>query len=443
MARAAIGFGANLGDREKALSGALGALGRLPGTRVVAASCPREYAAEGGPPQPAFLNAAALLETGLTPEDLLAALHRIEAEHGRRRRDPWGPRTLDLDLLLYDDAVRRGPRPVLPHPRMVGRGFVLEPLSEIAPDLVHPVLRKTVWDLLDGWRRRRAAPPGEARILLGLAAWEEFRRGARSDGRTLGFVPTMGALHEGHLSLLRVARAECGVAVASVFVNPLQFGPGEDFGAYPRDLEGDARLCRSVGAHAVFTVTDAEMYPPGHATFVTVEGLSDGLCGKFRPGHFRGVATVVAKLLNIVRPDRAYFGQKDAQQAVVIRRLAADLDFPVEIGVLPTVREADGLAMSSRNAYLRGDERTRALCLSRALGRGMDLVETGERDAARVRAGMESVIRETPGAALEYVELVDPDSLRPVSRIEAPTLAAIAARVGKTRLIDNATLYPA
>jgi pantoate--beta-alanine ligase len=252
----------------------------------------------------------------------------------------------------------------------------------------------------------------------------------------------MGALHEGHLSLVRAARAESDRVLVSVYVNPAQFSPGEDLAAYPRDLEADLRGVGEAGGDAVATFTDDEIYPPGFATTVEVAGLTEGLCGSARPAHFRGVTTVVTKLFNLVRPHRAYFGQKDAQQAAVIRRMTADLDFGVEIRVLPTVREKDGLAMSSRNAYLDPAERKRALCLVRALARAKTMAEEGERDGKTLREAMAAVVRDVGGetAVVDYIEIVDPETFAPLDRIEGAALAALAVRVGPARLIDNMTL---
>jgi len=278
----------------------------------------------------------------------------------------------------------------------------------------------------------------EPELLEGVQAVTAWRRRLPS-GRTLGFVPTMGALHDGHLSLVRAAKAENDLVLASIYVNPIQFGPGEDIEAYPRNLVEDLRRVAEAGGDAVATFQDREMYMPGYSTYVDVEGLTEGLCGAGRPGHFRGVTTVVTKLFHLVRPDRAYFGRKDAQQAGVIRRMTEDLAFGIEIRVMPIVREQDGLAMSSRNAYLSGDERKRAACLYRALCRARDAASGGERDAEALKGLMEGVIREEGGGSvrIDYVEIVNPESFRPVEKLEVRALAALAVQVGPARLIDN------
>jgi len=263
-------------------------------------------------------------------------------------------------------------------------------------------------------------------------------RAARLAGKRIALVPTMGALHEGHLSLVRAARAGSDVVAASIFVNPTQFGPNEDLAKYPRSFERDCQLLEQEGVDFVFAPSVEEMYPSGvAATWVIVEGLSEKLDGKSRPGHFRGVTTVVSKLFHIVEPDRAFFGQKDAAQVANIRRMVRDLNLPVEIVVCPIVRETDGLAMSSRNAYLNPEDRKRALVLHRSLEFVRRLVEAGERDAAKLAsAGREEITRES-GVRLDYFEIVNPDTLEPVADISGGALAAVAAYVGTTRLIDN------
>src|SRR5579864_1067435 len=262
---------------------------------------------------------------------------------------------------------------------------------------------------------------------------------AKQGGKRLGFVPTMGALHEGHLSLVRAAREKCDVVAASVFVNPKQFGPNEDFAKYPRDLERDSKLLAHEGVALLFAPTAEEMYPAGAETVVYVEGLSERLCGRSRPRHFRGVTTVVAKLFNIVEPDAAFFGQKDAAQLAIIRRMARDLNIPVEIVGCPIVREPDGLAMSSRNAYLSPAERPHALALSRALRQMEENFAAGERDANKLIAAGKAVLAQQPVVKLDYLEIVDPATLEPVQDASG-ALVAIAAFVGNTRLIDNAIL---
>jgi pantoate--beta-alanine ligase len=266
-------------------------------------------------------------------------------------------------------------------------------------------------------------------------------RDARRAERTIGLVPTMGALHEGHLSLVRAARAENDVVVVSLFVNPTQFNEAADLDAYPRDEARDAGAAAAEGADLLFAPSAAEVYPPGFATTIRVAGLTEHLEGEHRGvAHFEGVATVVCKLLNMAQPDVAYFGQKDAQQAAVIRRLVRDLDIPVRIAVEPTVREPDGLALSSRNVHLKGADRERALALRRALDAAAETVAAGERDPHAIeRAGRAAMAR--LGVEAEYVALVRPDDLRPVERIDGDVLVAVAARVGPTRLIDNTILH--
>jgi pantoate--beta-alanine ligase len=266
--------------------------------------------------------------------------------------------------------------------------------------------------------------------------------GLRRGGRRIGLVPTMGFLHEGHLSLIRIARAHSNVVVVSIFVNPTQFGPNEDLAKYPRDFERDEVLCRQAGADIVFYPSAEDLYLPAHSVYVVEESLSRGLCGATRPGHFRGVATVVAKLFNIVRPDVAVFGEKDGQQLRVIRRMTRDLNFPVEIVPGPTVREPDGLAMSSRNAYLSPGERRQALCLRRALDRAEQMARNGERDAGKIRAAMQQVVAEAPLAKVDYIEIVDDATLEPVPTLDRPALTALAVFIGRTRLIDNTVLNP-
>lgn len=265
----------------------------------------------------------------------------------------------------------------------------------------------------------------------------EFRVERASLG-DLGFAPTMGYLHEGHISLMKRAKEECGAAAASIFVNPTQFGPNEDLSRYPRDLPRDLSLLEAAGVDLVFTPEPAEMYPEGFDTSITVGGVSEGLEGGSRPGHFNGVATVVAKLLNIVQPTRAYFGQKDAQQAAVIRKLALDLSIPAQIVICPTVREPDGLAMSSRNVYLSPADRQSARVLFRALTLARILVERGERKAEAVREAMRRTIAEEPSAEVDYVSLTDNLTLKEIDdRLSGEVLASMAVRFGKTRLIDN------
>lgn len=274
------------------------------------------------------------------------------------------------------------------------------------------------------------------KILATISETRATCRAAKNRGR-LGLVPTMGALHDGHLSLVRAAKEQCKVVAVSLFVNPTQFGPNEDLSKYPRTFERDQELLRKEGVDFLFAPTVAEMYPAGATTFVNVEGLSEKLDGKSRPGHFRGVTTVVSKLFHIVEPDRAFFGQKDAAQVAVIRRMVRDLDLPVEIVVCPIVREADGLALSSRNVYLDAARRKSALVLSRSLARVQDEFDRGQRDAARLIATGKQIFAEEPSVRLDYFEIVDPETLDPVAQITRPTLVAVAAFVGTTRLIDN------
>ena len=277
-----------------------------------------------------------------------------------------------------------------------------------------------------------------------IAQARDAVRAARQAGRVVGFVPTMGALHEGHARLIYEARAETDYVVVSIFVNPTQFGPSEDFDRYPRTFDLDRRCCETAGADLIFLPSATEIYPNGGAasTYVEVPGISERLEGAVRPGHFRGVATVVLKLFQIVAPDLAFFGQKDFQQQVVIRRMVADLNLPVSIRTVPTVRDADGLALSSRNRYLDRDERQAATVLSRALGRAVAAVRAGERDAERVRQVLRETVESEVLARLDYAEVADTDSLDRLAVLEPGrrAVALLAVRIGATRLIDNAIL---
>lgn len=265
----------------------------------------------------------------------------------------------------------------------------------------------------------------------------------RRDGSRIGLVPTMGYLHEGHLSLVRESAARSAVTVVSIFVNPVQFGANEDFSTYPRDFERDCQLCREAGVAVVFAPAAEAMYAADRSVLIEERSLAAGLCGASRPGHFAGVCTVVAKLFNIVRPDLAVFGQKDAQQLAVIRRMVRDLDFQVEIIGAPIMREADGLAMSSRNVYLSEAERAQALGLNRVLAFAAGQVRDGQRDAVRLRTAMTAFLAGGyPGVEVDYIAIVDGSTLVPQAEVEGGTLLALAARVGRTRLIDNLTLEP-
>ena len=278
-----------------------------------------------------------------------------------------------------------------------------------------------------------------------IAETREALQPIRGQRRRIGLVPTMGALHEGHLSLIRASRQAGDYTVVSIFVNPTQFGPLEDLAEYPRPIEQDRKLCAELGVDLLFHPGMQEMYPREGAVLVHPTRISEGLCGAFRPGHFDGVATVVAKLFNIVQPDAAYFGQKDAQQAVVIRRMVEDLEFPIEIVVCPTVREPDGLAMSSRNKYLSPTQRKQATCLYRALSKAAEMIQHGEIESEVVVAAMRELIvsaepADLPRPQIDYIEIVDPDSLTPMHQTTQPVLIALAVHIGPARLIDNTTV---
>jgi pantoate--beta-alanine ligase len=274
-------------------------------------------------------------------------------------------------------------------------------------------------------------------ILTSAAEVTAVSKEAHRAGKRVGFVPTMGALHQGHISLVRTARTQSDVVITSVFVNPTQFGPKEDFSKYPRNPEKDSAMLSAEKTDYLFLPAGEEMYPPGATTWVTVQGLSDKLDGGSRPGHFNGVTTVVANLFNIVQPDLAFFGQKDAAQVAIVKKMVRDLNFDVQIIVCPIIREADGLAMSSRNAYLNPEQRKQALVLYRSLMRVQTLADQGEGSSARLKVAGEQVMAEEPAVKLDYFEIVDRDTLEPVADISSGALVAVAAYVGSTRLIDN------
>ncbi len=280
------------------------------------------------------------------------------------------------------------------------------------------------------------------KLVTSVAQLREILAGVRREGKRIGLVPTMGALHEGHLSLVRASKAECDCTVVSIYVNPSQFGPGEDLDRYPRTLEADLEALACCGAELAFVPADGEVYRAGHATWVEVGSVAEPLEGRCRPGHFRGVATIVLKLLNMVGPNVAYFGQKDYQQALVIRRMVEDLDVPVEIRICPIIREPDGLALSSRNAYLSPDARRRSLVLCKSLHLAGELIDQGQRNARVIAQRMRQVITTAEDAQIDYIALVDPNTLEPVDEITGPTLATLAVKIENTRLIDNCLLEP-
>ena len=263
----------------------------------------------------------------------------------------------------------------------------------------------------------------------------------KSQGKTIGFVPTMGYLHEGHLSLVRESIKKADSTVVSVFINPAQFGPTEDFEDYPRDMKRDSEILEKEGVDYLFVPEVKEMYPEGYKTYVEVCGFQDRLCGRSRPGHFRGVSTVVLKLFNIVNPDFSFFGQKDAQQAIILEKMVQDLDLEVKIEILPIIREEDGLALSSRNTYLNTEERRAALVLSESLGEAQKMIEKGEKDVESIISRMKEIIKGEPLAKIDYIEIVDIDNLNPLTSIGKKVLVALAVFIGKVRLIDNVIVH--
>lgn len=275
------------------------------------------------------------------------------------------------------------------------------------------------------------------RIIKTVAEMRTCSYQLHAEEKVIGFVPTMGFLHEGHLSLIRESKRIADATIVGIFVNPAQFGPNEDYNRYPRDIEGDTRKCNEIGADILFLPSVNDIYPKGHRTFVEVEGLSSKLCGIFRPNHFRGVATIVTKLFNIIRPEKAFFGQKDFQQTLIIKRLASDLNLGSDIIVMPTVRGSDGLAMSSRNSYLSIAERASARSMYRSLMLAEELIISGEISAKEIRDKMESFIANEESLQVEYISISDPETLEEVERIEGNVLIAVAVCIGKTRLIDN------
>ena len=275
------------------------------------------------------------------------------------------------------------------------------------------------------------------KIIDSISRMSTLVRILKKEGKSIGFVPTMGYLHEGHLSLVKTARKHNDIVVMSIFVNPLQFGPAEDLDKYPRDFKHDEELARSAGADVIFCPLAKDMYPAGYSTYVNVEALTDNLCGSSRPGHFRGVTTVVTKLFGIVKPDMAYFGQKDAQQAIIIKKVVEDLNMGIEVKILPTVREMDGLAMSSRNSYLTGTDRKDATILYQSLEKAEELIKLGERESKKIIKMVQAMIEAKPAAKVEYIAIVDTRELKNVNTISGEVLIALAISIGKTRLIDN------
>jgi len=440
MAICLLGLGSNLADRVGNLVQALHLLRRQ--VQVLRFSSLHETRPVGGPAgQANYLNGAAVVATDRFPGELLAILRDIETQLGRERAQCWGPRTIDLDLLLYDQQVIHSPELTVPHPRMHERRFVLAPAAEIAADLRHPVQQATIVELLARLPPPAAGDP-KLRVFTSIGPMQSETLRLRRQGRRVGLVPTMGALHPGHLSLVQVARERADVVVATIFVNPTQFGPNEDFSKYPRTLDADLQALSAAGCDLAFVPARDEMFHADSSTFIDPSAVSQPLEGVCRPGHFRGVATIVLKLFLIIPAHVACFGQKDYQQAQVIRRMVADLNVPIEIVVCPIVREPDGLAMSSRNRYLSPAEHRQALALPSALDEAERLVDAGQVESEAIVAAMRNILLAAGITRIDYVALADPESLVEVPRIEGRAVALLACFVGATRLIDNRLLGP-
>jgi len=439
MAACLLALGSNQGERIANLLAALTELRNHPAISVKRVSSFLETRPVGGPSgQSNYFNAAAIVETQLAPAELIVELLKIEKKLGRERSERWGPRTIDLDVLLYGDLVIELPEITVPHPRMKVRPFVLTPAAEIAADWIHPTSQKTIGQLLASLPdasgdlgHRVITSPGDIQ-----AAVLELRR----QGRRVALVPTMGALHAGHLSLVNIARQHAEIVVATIFVNPTQFGPHEDFAKYPRTLDADLQALSDAGCNLVFVPSQADIYPPGFSSHIEPPAVARPLEGTCRPGHFRGVATVVLKLFHLVPAHVACFGQKDFQQLLVIRRMVEDLSLPIEIVSCPIVREPDGLAMSSRNRYLSPAERQQALAIPQALDRAAQLAAAGEKNAAAIVTQMHSILKQAGIDRIDYASIADPETLTDLTSLNGPAVALIAAHVGKTRLIDNRLL---
>jgi len=450
--RAFVALGANEAHPRRHLTSALEALDR-DGLRV--AACSRlgwsPYARAAGPDADVapVLNAVAEIRTDLDAPTLHRHLHDLEDAHGRAR-DGRASRALDLDLLTHGDTTCAGPDLTLPHPRCLERAFVLRPWAEIAPRFVVPGTDRTVVEhaaALAGDPDRTFAPAFPAppcvrgtdvvvlRDRAALDAWRVQQRG------TVGVFMTLGALHAGHAALVRRAVAACDVVVVTLFVNPLQFAPGEDLARYPRTFEADLTVLRSEGVAAVYAPPPADLYPPGFATQIVPAGAALGFEGARRPAHFAGVATVVAKLWQRTRAHKSYFSRKDAQQLAVLQQVRRDLDLGVEIVACPLVREVDGLALSSRNRFLSPPDRARALHLSAAL-EALYVRAAGTPDAPPVEAERVAAELAAAGLRVEYVAVVDAGTLAPLTAWHGPALAIAAVRVGDVRLIDNRWIAP-
>lgn len=458
-ARIFLALGSNATDAEARLHAALAALDRGP-VRVVSAAryVSGPYVTETGEPDlvaAPVCNTVVEVRSSLDPEALLVRLQEIETEAGRVRagdmRAGAANRTLDLDLLAYADLCCESASLTLPHPRFAARAFVLGPWEEIAPDFLvsvagvgtAPVVAHAATLRRDHPERFAALCPAAAPRFADRAAAcvvletrAELDAWRRAQPGVVGLVPTMGALHAGHASLVQRAAAECDAVVVTLFVNPLQFAPGEDLARYPRTLQADCELLARHGADAVYTPAPEDLFPTDFATLIEPGGAAEGLEGAARPGHFRGVATVVVKLWTRTRPDRGYFGRKDAQQLAVLRQVVRDLDLPGEVVACPTVRAPDGLARSSRNRYLSEEQRELATTLSAALADLAERAAVGEVDCGSLgRLAIEWL--ERAGLGVDYLALVDPNSMQPLTTLREAALAVAAVRLGEVRLLDN------
>ncbi|MEC7725753.1 MAG: pantoate--beta-alanine ligase, partial [Planctomycetota bacterium] len=421
-----IALGSNVGDRERHLDQGLRGLRAAPGVEVVRVSSWIETAFVGdGPEQGPFLNGAAELRTTLSPTALLGVMRALEQEAGRASPHPRNhPRELDLDLIFFGDERIDQRELQVPHPRWHEREFVCAPLRELGVDVEA--------------RPRDVRPEvihDAGALTTRVAEWA-------AGGCSIGLVPTMGSLHDGHASLIRAARAQCDRVLVTVFVNPLQFGADEDFEAYPRDLERDLAVCKAAGCDALFAPAGAHMISDGFASHVGTGPEATGMEGALRAGHFSGVATIVARLFAMTRPQRAYFGEKDAQQLAVVRRMRADLGFAVEVVACPIVREPDGLAMSSRNVYLCGDDRAAATVLFRALTAAEQRFRGGARDRDGLIAAARQVLDAEPRCAVDYVELRRERDLAPlpsgdVDGVRMLVAARFCGGERPVRLLDN------